>query len=283
MHSCPKPTIVFKDLYRLCADNTRNALKENLKDKLPIIKSATEEYDANAASIKLHDLKPIESAILHPVTFDNLKHLYESKLAYKNGVARAEYDKILVGGKKKRCCFCSYEDPTELDHFLPKSIFPEFSILPINLVPSCHRCNKIKGDFTPNSYTDAYIHPYFENYDTIRWLEAEVDFDTSNSPVINYRVSNSLKTDHPLLAMRIERQFLALGLNGRYSTEAGEEISGIFYRLNKLKNDAGQDGVFEHLYAEAQSRNNSNINSWQSALYSSLYQSSRFCEMNWNI
>ena len=35
-------------------------------------------------------------------------------------------------------------DPDTLDHYLPKDVFPELSILLMNLTPMCSKCQRIK-------------------------------------------------------------------------------------------------------------------------------------------
>lgn len=52
-----------------------------------------------------------------------------------------------------------------LDHFLPKSIYPEFAVSLFNLIPSCSTCNSLKGGKDTRSFL---IHnPYAVNPDDI--------------------------------------------------------------------------------------------------------------------
>lgn len=283
MHSASKPETNFAYFFTLCSHRKKSPIKENLISKLPDIDKAASRYDTRASNRELHEMQSMLSTTLFPVTKDNLEKLYTTQMVGKTGPGRGEYDRILAEAKKRRCCFCSCEDPTELDHFLPKSVFPEFSILPINLVPSCSRCNKLKAESTPISVGNTYIHPYYEEYNDIIWLEANLHFDYAGEITITYRIAQSLKTNQPILATKFEYQFNELELNQRYSLKASEELSNIEYRLRELKNDAGVEEVKKHLWGEAQSRFRVNRNSWQSALYYCLYQSERFCQMLWNI
>lgn len=62
------------------------------------------------------------------------------------------------------CAMCGSHHNGTLDHFLPKQEYPEFSILPSNLVPACSLCNsgskggKIKG----STAQERFLHPYFD-------------------------------------------------------------------------------------------------------------------------
>lgn len=53
--------------------------------------------------------------------------------------------------------------PNTLDHFMPKDLWPEFSIYPNNLVPQCDRCAPRKStNYFCTTQNDAiYIHPIF--------------------------------------------------------------------------------------------------------------------------
>ena len=282
MHSIPKPNIDFAKLFTKCADTKQKPTSDNLRNKLSVIAPATQQYETNASNSSLHELNPIQSQYLTPVTPDNLKDLYSTQMVNKNGQARIHYDKILADAKKNHCCFCSDGDPTEIDHFLPKSIFPEFSILPINLVPACRDCNRLKTNHSPTSYADTYIHPYYEEYKDIIWLEARLDFSSGNYPTAIYQISSNLQSTSHNLAERIEHQFSKLQLNRRYSPKAGGEILDIEQRLRKLsKLRSGSELVKHHLSEEASSREVVNKNSWQTALYKCLSLDSHFISMKW--
>ena len=64
------------------------------------------------------------------------------------------------------CPFCDGEmDGAEVDHWLPKSVYPALSCHPENLVPACGRCNRLKGKKLPLASNgsrpfDEWFHPY---------------------------------------------------------------------------------------------------------------------------
>lgn len=63
------------------------------------------------------------------------------------------------------CCpMCGSHHPGTLDHYLPRESFPEFSILPCNLVPACPHCNSgvKKGRYKGASVPERFLHPYFD-------------------------------------------------------------------------------------------------------------------------
>lgn len=88
------------------------------------------------------------------------------------------YDKIKIS--INACPYCGFGEISEIDHFLPKSIYPEFSVFYFNLVPSCHICNSKKGN-----KKNICIHPYFEDIkdiDKMLWAE----FKLENESLIFY-------------------------------------------------------------------------------------------------
>ena len=55
-----------------------------------------------------------------------------------------------------------------------QTVFPTLVVSPLNLIAACSNCNKIKGDSTFNSMSEATIHPYFDDIDTDIWLFANI-------------------------------------------------------------------------------------------------------------
>ncbi|HFS0159371.1 TPA: hypothetical protein ACHYTI_002571 [Enterobacter hormaechei] len=55
--------------------------------------------------------------------------------------------------------------PNTLDHYLPKDIFPEFSVTLVNLFPMCDICQGAKGvKINDDEGNRFFIHPYFDDF-----------------------------------------------------------------------------------------------------------------------
>ncbi|MFB5078665.1 hypothetical protein [Raoultella sp. C349492] len=55
--------------------------------------------------------------------------------------------------------------PNTLDHYLPKDIFPEFSVTLVNLFPMCDICQGAKSvKIKDEEGKRLFIHPYFDNF-----------------------------------------------------------------------------------------------------------------------
>lgn len=52
--------------------------------------------------------------------------------------------------------------PNTLDHYLPQDSYPDFAILPLNLVPTCDICQRHKLAKTTGPDGRLFLHPYFD-------------------------------------------------------------------------------------------------------------------------
>lgn len=88
-----------------------------------------------------------------------------------------------LGEQKYRCAYCRIEKKEshgmtwDIEHILPKSLFPEFLFEPENLAVACKECNTPKDNenilsaptkrftgFPGNSDAYAIVHPHFDVY-----------------------------------------------------------------------------------------------------------------------
>jgi hypothetical protein len=51
--------------------------------------------------------------------------------------------------RRSLCQWCLIDTWSDLDHFVPKESFPEFSVMARNLAPCCSKCNNAKSDYWP--------------------------------------------------------------------------------------------------------------------------------------
>lgn len=77
----------------------------------------------------------------------------------------------------KHCPICGSPSIGTLDHYLPKEDFPEFSILPSNLLPACSLCNSgAKGrTFKGGAAGERFLHPYYDKLGDEAVWRVEID------------------------------------------------------------------------------------------------------------
>jgi hypothetical protein len=131
-------------------------------------------------------------------------------------------DAILDAAPMGICPLCGGREATTLDHYLPRAGYPEFAVLPLNLIPCCRECNTDKLDQVRQNGCAVYLHLYIDVLDeTQRMLFADVAIDAS-VPAIEFSVRPPVGMD-AVLAKRVETHFRALHLAGYYQKKAIEE------------------------------------------------------------
>jgi len=145
--------------------NRRGGLRSYLPTYLQIWNNEVKAYiHAHNAGISLNLALLTSHSVVHSKSLENL---YTSAKANDNN-ERTYIAKYRNKHKGKPCPYCAGSSCGTLDHYYPKSIIPQFSIIPCNLVPCCHRCNTIKQTITPTSSHQRFIHPFFDSFDIRR-------------------------------------------------------------------------------------------------------------------
>ena len=128
-------------------------------------------------------------------------------------------------------------DP-ELDHFLPKSIYPFLALNCFNLIPSCHACNAAPNKGTADPLGNDKKHEYLMNPYCFRDSAYEFDYvikggsyyDSANYEVLFDYTGNAdlpvgyqgimtteshYKLNHPYTVGKIYRSFISQANNAR--------------------------------------------------------------------
>jgi 5-methylcytosine-specific restriction endonuclease McrA len=111
------------------------------------------------------------------------------------------------------CPYCTIAPPKTLDHYLPRNDYPEFSVLPINLVPACSGCNTSRG-FRDRTGARALIHPYFDTIPNERLLVATIRI-VDGAPDATFSVDRTQAKDKGFADL-YERHVDLLRLHARY-------------------------------------------------------------------
>ena len=276
MRAIPKPAIDIEEHFRNCAQGTYDQdLKARLLDSSSIIVAAASAYDAAGASGRFFELVKSSGAA---ATDDELRDMYKRTMLPNKARGRHVYDLLRHGAPNGICPFCSQRTVSTLDHYLPKTRFPDLSILPLNLVPACPDCNNKKLEHAPRSEAEQLIHPYYDRLPDGQWLLASVRY-SSGIPVVLFAAEPPDDWEASL-RMRVKLQFKQLGLASLYASHAAEEIANIRHSLGVLLQAGGVSAVQSRLAEQAASRMSVNPNSWQTAMYEAISNSPEFCSGN---
>ena len=213
--------------------------------KLPIHKYSKNKIDPLVVgSLKHSELSSIYSKYFVPVRFDS----------------RFIYNTILASSTEG-CPYCGgIGEVKELDHFLPKSKYPQFSLLTSNLVPSCKICNQdLKKSRFAEVYEDQIIHPYndFNIFFEDKWID--VNFKPNHEKQMEFFVSPPDFWSEANKQRAISH-FEMFDLAERYSTFIAGEYLNTKQSIENLKlihdNQSIVDYILQHVIDGATNPNN---------------------------
>lgn len=155
--------------------------------------------------------------------------------------------------------------PRTLDHYLPKDIFPELSVVLINLTPMCDWCQGEKlTDYITQDGNKRYIHPYFDDVDRPLF---SIEFNPPYvTPLISVSISNGLPEElQRLVSLHLE----GIGFLDRFKEYFTTAFRNI---LRKAKECRAPGGIsFRNLIQEFLDMASKNSkNSWDAVIYRSI-------------
>ena len=281
MHLITPPNISGRegrDVFRLCLKSMqkKKKLREDMYLMAEIIAAMCWNYLHQAKRGTLYGLPPYntpnDSIFFSQGTKSDYIDLYENQMVGSSGKDSARvkvYDKLLAASSI--CPACGFGNVYTLDHYLPKTKYPQFSVFPANLVPCCRDCNIIKGTWQSRKQGEQVIHPYFDSrLINEPWLHAEIQMIPG--PVIVY-FADAPSHWPQAERERVEKHLEVFSLKKRFSIQAGNQL---VYLRDFFKNDSAED-VKKELLKMAQSSLATKKNSWQTALYRGLMANDWYC------
>ena len=272
------PCIVFQTCVNSISDVNLQMRLTALSNDIHV---AANDYQQKAIAKQLFSLQQNNCGnndiALGNVTKKELKSLYSAHMVNRSKPSRQIYDLLLSRAPLGRCPFCGMGHASTLDHYLPKTKYPQLSVLPINLVPSCKDCNTRKSAAVAIVEEAQALHPYFDHEIFIneQWLYAEVI--ESIPATINFCVQAPPRWDD-ISKARVKSHFNDFKLACRYSIEASSQIACLRYTLLTYREILGSQGIKQHLMNEAQANYRVHPNSWQTAMYQALADSNWYCD-----
>ncbi|GAA3250760.1 hypothetical protein ACFO1B_44035 [Dactylosporangium siamense] len=273
MWNAPLPKQGAHLAYNVCLAQVDDPdLARRLRLVEPNILSAEQLFHMAAALKILHLLRQ-EDFNPPGVTGKELEGLYSGRMARKRGAARFIYDAIKSA--LEVCPLCNQRKVEQVDHHLPKTLYPALAVTPLNLVPICSDCNKFKLDQAPVSADLQTLHPYYENVESEKWLQAEVL--AGNPAALRFFVEPPSNWNSVLEA-RVRYQFRVCQLGALYGVHASGELRMLRHNLTNLYQRGGAELVRQQLVDQADTRRAVHINSWQTATYEALAGSRWYCD-----
>lgn len=278
MWKIEKPDISAADSLNMCAEIKRDKIfSSKLISITPKIGASEELYNKQANDAELH-LFPRNTCLGH-ITKGDMEALYSSALVTAKQPRAKIYDKIMSSVPYALCPMCGHRDVASLDHFLPKSLYPDLAVTPINLIPCCSDCNKTKGENSPTSKKDQFLHPYYDNIEGDHWLFAEILETAPASTIFRVKKPDAWNED---TYSRVKSQFKSLKLAKLYAAQGARQLQNIKHAMSEIHQATGKIGVKNDLERNYRSSSYNCLNSWQSALYLAASESDWYCDVGFS-
>lgn len=246
-----------------------NSFKE-LKYKDRIIEKS-KQYSNNIVDVeKLYndEVKFIENDKDY---LDYMKNIYKNKLSNKGYPYLYQYyDKIKSA--QNVCPYCNFytRQVRQLDHFLPKSVFPSLSISVNNLVPICKDCNELKGNYFSKEKSKQLIHPYYgiEIDDIFEFLKCSIIEDKNIGFKFHIKKLDKWTDD---FYYNILLHFEKLKIDALYLSEFEAEFSIVLEELIMLYEERkNEEIVYDNLKRKVDLYFNKKIMPWRYAGFQSI-------------
>ncbi len=175
---------------------------------------------------------------------------------------------------KSKCQYCGINKPRTIDHYLPISLYPEFAVLAINLLPCCNECNKKKDNYWKAGSFRGILNFYVDNIPDTQFLYGEVIME-NELPVIELKFDFTFVSQD--ISKIIKAHYKRLDLFKRYEEESADEISEITRQLKIYVADLTKVGIKNLLSKDAQDlKSIYGKNYWKAILREALSNSDSF-------
>ncbi|MDO3424038.1 HNH endonuclease [Chryseobacterium sp. APV1] len=204
----------------------KNSIKDpDYKRRISLLKPNIGKcYDVYNKNFKNNTLLIVKSFGYVNPQKDDLIKLYSyrnSKIQeLKKNVTTTKYNRLI-----NTCQNCTINEAKTLDHILPKDDFPEFSVHPQNLFPSCSVCNGHKSTNWVKSGKPLFLNLYLDPLPADQYLFVKINIDLRKKKIITkFNLENKSKIDVDLFNV-IKSHYSKLHLLDRFSDNCDDTIS----------------------------------------------------------
>ncbi len=269
-----EPNVTFTESLQACKDGIKKeiALLIRLNAGEEILNAQVEQYRERAERGDLYTIECQSNLDVNSLTKDDLIRLYDYYFRGDKKPGRHIYNRLLASANEK-CPFCGgIGRPRNLDHFLPKAHFPQFSILPLNLIPSCRDCNMDgKGQSFAEVAETQILHPYLEasHFFEEQWIFAKYLIGNHDDPnTIQYYVDPPCNWNDTDKA-RVRQHFNNFDIAKRYATRASSALTEVEAQYAAFRKSDMMNS-FQQVILEPVIMNERFKNHWKRVMYLAL-------------
>lgn len=271
MRSIPLLAIDATDVFDAIAAAKHQPRRDRMRAARTAVLDAYQAYADAAPEVGVLDEAPLTDP-----QKEAMRHAFTVETAPMTALRGELLKRISVA----RCPFCGISESSTLDHYLPKEQYPEFSVFPKNLVPSCAVCNTRKRDRILDEGTNVrmFLHPCYDVIPDTAFLSVRARME-ADALILSYRLTRpagmALQT-----FQHLRSHFDQLNLADRYRRMGLEHLGGQYPALRRAYG-AGEDAgrVAEKLTEGAVDFEEvSGPNYWLAKLYRALADNEYFCD-----
>jgi 5-methylcytosine-specific restriction endonuclease McrA len=156
--------------------------------------------------------------------------------------------------------------PNTLDHYLPKDRYPEFSILPQNLLPMCDACQASKGTKTVDAANRRlFIHAYYDTFVDQQIVLLTIDAPYNAPASITLEPATTLNAADADL---VRRHLSELEIINRYHRFFRSEYLHLLRIVNILRRT--EQDVEQNLHNFRALERLRSVNGWRHIFYSGV-------------
>ncbi len=176
------------------------------------------------------------------------------------------------------CQNCTIGEVSSLDHFLPKEEFVEFVANPINLFPSCTKCNSKKSVNWRTGGKRSILNLYIDLLPDVQYLFVDIDL-CLEPPDLRYFLNNRNNIDRELFDL-IEVHYARLDLFQRFRENSHKIISELDREIKRyLRKNMPIDDIVDEVKNECLDlKEEYGQNYWKAILKISLVENQKYIE-----
>ncbi len=212
----------------------------------------------------------------YPGFTEHMKKMYSERFTnsrYPN--AYELYIKIRTS--QPYCPYCNFRSrfPSQIDHYLPKSVFPTFALTVDNLVPICSDCNKKKRNIVQIEKSKRIIHPYYDEFANKAFDYIGCEIIEENPIGFKFYIQKSDAIDDEQF-QRLQTHFNLLALDKLYKADFEADFVSYIEELKIILNESDIEDTKKALERKIKSLKLSKQAPWRYAGYNALFNSDWF-------
>ena len=277
----------YSECSNIFLDNVLNAKKNSkkdptYKDRVVILKpDVINKFTTYDAEHKANNLTSLSPHGYSGQEKSDLLKLYK----YDNSVIQKLIKKVTtLEGERliNTCQNCTINEINSLDHIVPKVEFPEFSVNPRNLFPSCTKCNGHKNVVWRENNRSLFLNLYLDDLPEEQYLFCYPTFEGDKITSI-FSVENRFGIEQNLFDL-IFNHYTRLHLPKRFRKNSHDTIYELNKEIKKYKDKISKEELIKTIKENIlDNKQYYGFNYWKAIIEETLINNKDYIDLIFNI